>query len=135
MMFFTTGTGNIGVSVDEGETIINHQGRRLPLSPAMSRVWFETDEAEVEDLTPDCRAAAEALGAKLDEVADADLRREEERREAVRREREEREERSRAHSEWLNSPEGRAVTARRDAAFARDVRALLRTVQKIRESL
>lgn len=139
MIFYTTGTGNIGVSIDEGATIINHQGRRLPLSPAMSRVWFESDEVEVADLTADCRAAVEALGQRLDDAADAVVEKREarERAEQERKERaaRERAEREAAEAAWRNSPEGRAAQRRADERFARETRALLALVKQIQATL
>lgn len=56
LLYFVTASGNAGVSVDGGRTIINHLGRRMPLTAA----WTEVEEEPV--LSPECiRALVEAL--------------------------------------------------------------------------
>lgn len=112
--FFVTKTGNLGVSTDDGETIINHAGRRMPITAA----WEETD-GSVEDLTD---AATEVLVEALKEAedaeqAEADRMSEQQaetarQREEMKRAEEERKrlraERAAARAAYLKTPAGQA---------------------------
>ena len=59
---------NFAASIDDGETIFIHTGRRLPAA----RPWEYEDDFDVEDalelLSPTCRAAVEARLEALDEA-------------------------------------------------------------------
>jgi len=63
VIFYTTATGNLGASLD-GEILVNHLGRRLPISDA----WQETD-AELDDLTDECWEAIEEEADREERIA------------------------------------------------------------------
>ncbi len=54
LLYFVTATGNAGVSLDNGRTLINHLGRAMPVTAA----WTEVEDEPV--LTPACLAALAA---------------------------------------------------------------------------
>ena len=45
-IFYRNPKGDLGLSLDEGETIWTHQGRNIPMTP----VWEWTDEEDLETL-------------------------------------------------------------------------------------
>jgi len=110
MIYYTTKSGNLGVSLDDGETIFNHAGRRM----AVNSAWEET-EAKWDDLTEACQKAAEAVEEfEYSKAASA-----QEEVEAKWQAKEEAKERKRIAAEkraaWLKTPEGLAYLARKDS--------------------
>lgn len=67
-IYYTTQTGNLGVSLDGGKTLFNHMGRRMPVNTA----WDESC-ADWEDLSIECRTMAGKLVENEDEKADTIL--------------------------------------------------------------
>ena len=113
-IFYKTKSGNLGVSVDEGETLFNHVGRQMPVNAA----WDEVD-AEWSDLSEACAAAAEKAVARMDAAVDNVVRIAEEkelRRKAAEAARKAAaEERRRQYEAWAASPEGKRRLAAESA--------------------
>jgi len=112
-IYFTTSTGRIGLSPDEGDHIITHTGRVMVANDA----WTELDCDE--EITDECRLAAITylLPVAAKAVAAAEARRAELERQA---------EVAAAQRRWEASPEYKRQQARKAAELKVITQALLR---------